>query len=65
MFPVDGDSERLLYPRQQSAVARVLGGDMLQEIERSAAGSRNKHGAGRGGVNVEVLLQGAEKLCSV
>jgi hypothetical protein len=41
-------------PVQQSAVARVLGPEMLTEIRQS--------GRGRG-VNVEVLLRGAEKLC--
>ncbi|KKY15031.1 hypothetical protein UCRPC4_g06459 [Phaeomoniella chlamydospora] len=63
MFPGDIDtSDRLLYPRQQSAVARVLGGDMVKEIERSAVNVRSKQS---GGINVEVLLQGAEKLCDV
>ncbi|KIW61647.1 hypothetical protein PV05_01746 [Exophiala xenobiotica] len=45
------------HPVRQSAVTRLLGRDMLQEIRQSS----NK----RDGVNVEVLLRGAEKLCDV
>lgn len=45
------------HPVKQSAVRRLLGNDMLQEIRQST----NRHG----GVNVEVLLSGAEKLCTV
>ena len=51
-------------PRKQSAVARVLGSDMLKEIQRSTGNTRWRNGAADG-VNVEVLLAGAEKLCSV
>jgi hypothetical protein len=47
--------------RNQSAVARVLGSDMMEEIKRSAGTSSR----GRGEVNVEVLLRGAEILCNV
>ncbi|KAL4922168.1 DASH complex subunit Spc34 [Aspergillus aurantiobrunneus] len=48
--------------RNQSAVARVLGSDMMEEIKRSARTS----GIGpRGEVNIDVLLKGAEILCSV
>ncbi|KAJ5768018.1 hypothetical protein N7533_000601 [Penicillium manginii] len=47
--------------RNQSAVARVLGADMMDEIKRSAGTSSR----GRGEVNVEVLLRGAEILCNV
>ncbi|SPO04454.1 uncharacterized protein DNG_07139 [Cephalotrichum gorgonifer] len=44
-------------PRRNAAVAAVLGGEMHERIQR---------GEGRGGeVDVEVLLQGAEKLCGV
>ncbi|RAH43356.1 uncharacterized protein BO95DRAFT_455072 [Aspergillus brunneoviolaceus CBS 621.78] len=45
--------------KNQSAVARVLGSDMMEEIKRSAG-----RGA-RGEVNVDVLLRGAEILCNV
>ena len=51
-------------PKKQSAVARVLGGDMLQEIQQSNRGASQKGGTSKG-ANVEVLLQGAEKLCSI
>ncbi|PGH15286.1 hypothetical protein AJ80_05639 [Polytolypa hystricis UAMH7299] len=46
--------------RNQSAVARVLGGDMMNEIKKTT-GSR----AARGEIDVELLLRGAEMLCSV
>ncbi|KAK6433308.1 hypothetical protein LTR95_010511, partial [Oleoguttula sp. CCFEE 5521] len=42
------------------AVAAVLGGDLYQATRRSEAGSRPK-----GEINIEVLLQGAEKLAAV
>ncbi|KAL4805457.1 DASH complex subunit Spc34 [Aspergillus unguis] len=48
--------------RNQSAVARVLGSDMMEEIKRSARTSSN---GSRGEVNVDVLLKGAEILCNV
>lgn len=47
--------------KSQSAVARVLGSDMMEEIKRSAGTSSR----GRGEVNVDVLLRGAEILCNV
>lgn len=48
--------------RNQSAVARVLGSDMMEEIKRSARPSGNGL---RGEVNIDVLLKGAEILCDV
>jgi hypothetical protein len=48
-------------PRRNTAVAAVLGGDLHDQLRRgetSASGSK-------GDVDVEVLLRGAEKLCSV
>ncbi|ODM18400.1 hypothetical protein SI65_06271 [Aspergillus cristatus] len=48
--------------RNQSAVARVLGSDLMEEIRRSAGTSTR---GPRGEVNVEVLLRGAEILCNV
>lgn len=53
---------RTILPGQQrhtSAVARVLGNDMLRQIQQTSRDS----GRARG-VNVEVLLQGAERLCT-
>jgi hypothetical protein len=55
-------------PRNRSAVSRVLGGDMMMEIERSSrSGISNPGGEGRvkGEIDIEVLLRGAEKLCDV
>ncbi|KAJ6115063.1 hypothetical protein N7486_000841 [Penicillium sp. IBT 16267x] len=48
--------------RSQSAVARVLGSDMMEEIKRSTGTSTR---GPRGEVNIEVLLRGAEILCNV
>jgi len=48
-------------PVKQSAITRLLGSEMLQEIRLS---SRNT-ARSRDSVNVEVLLRGAEKLCDV
>ncbi|KAJ5710802.1 hypothetical protein N7488_004958 [Penicillium malachiteum] len=68
-FPVDSDNETMasrIYSmrnnRSQSAVARVLGSDMMEEIKRSAGLSSR---GSEGGVNIEVLLRGAELLCNV
>ncbi|KAK0713002.1 DASH complex subunit Spc34 [Lasiosphaeria miniovina] len=49
--------------RRNTAVAAVLGGDLHAQIVRPGG-----HGApvdGRGDVDIEVLLHGAEKLCTV
>jgi hypothetical protein len=52
-----------MYPSgpavKQSAVARVLGNEMLLEIRQSSGSAAR----GKGNVNVEVLLRGAERLC--
>lgn len=47
--------------RNQSAVARVLGAGMMEEIKRSGGTSARPP---RGEINVEVLLRGAEILCN-
>lgn len=73
MFPAEGDGESMISrihsarnPRKQSAVARVLGGDMMDEIKKSSNASYSSlNGRQRGEINVEVLLRGAEKLCNV
>lgn len=44
---------------QSSAVARVLGNDMLRQIQSS-----NRDSSRGRGVDIEVLLEGAEKLCA-
>ncbi|KAE8351480.1 DASH complex subunit Spc34 [Aspergillus coremiiformis] len=68
VFPSETEGESMasrIYAarnhRNQSAVARVLGSDMMEEIKRSAGTSAK----GRGEVNVEVLFKGAEILCNV
>ena len=48
--------------RNQSAVARVLGSDMMEEIKRSAGTST---GGQTGEMNIDLLLRGAEILCNV
>ncbi|KAK4869796.1 hypothetical protein LT330_005520 [Penicillium expansum] len=69
MFPAETERESMasrIYSardnRNQSAVARVLGHDMMEEIKRSAGTSSR---GPRGEVNIEVLLRGAEILCNV
>ncbi|KAI1773246.1 DASH complex, subunit Spc34 [Hypoxylon cercidicola] len=55
-----GDARRNTgAPRRRTAVAAVLGGDLHEQIRRS-----EKRG-GKDDVDVELLLKGAEKLCSV
>lgn len=49
------------HPMKQSAITRLLGNEMLQEIRQSSSNGARA----RDGVNVEVLLRGAEKLCDV
>ncbi|KAL4969967.1 uncharacterized protein BDV14DRAFT_66008 [Aspergillus stella-maris] len=68
-FQPEGETESMasrIYSarnnRNQSAVARVLGSDMMEEIKRSA---RTSSSGPRGEVNVDVLLRGAEILCNV
>jgi hypothetical protein len=69
MFPAEPENESMasrIYSarnnRNQSAVAKVLGHDMMEEIKRSAGTSTR---GPRGEVNIEVLLRGAEILCNV
>jgi len=68
VYPAEGDAESLasrIYAarsnRSQSAVARVLGAGMMEEIRRSGGTSARPP---RGEINVEVLLRGAEILCN-
>jgi DASH complex subunit Spc34 len=68
VFQADEGGDLPLYnavPRKQSAVARVLGSHMLQEIEGYRINASDRKAGSSGGVNVDVLLKGAEKLCSV
>ncbi|KAK7941525.1 uncharacterized protein PG986_013912 [Apiospora aurea] len=55
-------------PRRHTAVAAVLGGDLHDQIRRSERGLWSKAAAasnGNQGVDVELLLKSAEKLCGV
>ncbi|KAH8703927.1 DASH complex subunit Spc34 [Talaromyces proteolyticus] len=68
-FPIEPQGETMasrIYAarnnRHQSAVARVLGNDMMDEIKRSTGSSTR---AARGEINIDVLLKGAEILCNV
>lgn len=49
-------------PRRHTAVAAVLGGDLHAQIAQRGGGPK---GGGAGDVDVDVLLKGTEKLCSV
>jgi DASH complex subunit Spc34 len=51
-------------PRKQS-VARMLGPDMLQEIEGYRGNATKRKMGSAGPVDIEMLLRGAEKLCGV
>lgn len=67
-YPAEAEKESMasrIYSarnnRSQSAVARVLGSDMMERIRQSAGtSSRGQPGE----INVEVLLRGAEILCN-
>ncbi|EXJ90020.1 hypothetical protein A1O3_03088 [Capronia epimyces CBS 606.96] len=48
-------------PVKQSVITRLLGTEMLQEIRKSSSNTVRS----REGVNIEVLLQGAERLCQI
>ncbi|KAI9685348.1 MAG: hypothetical protein M1820_010809 [Bogoriella megaspora] len=59
-------------PRRNTAVAAVLGGDMVERIRRGGGGGvgtglgpRPADARNKGEVDVELLLEGAEKLCEV
>ncbi|KAK0625239.1 DASH complex subunit Spc34, partial [Bombardia bombarda] len=57
------NSTRAGPTRRNTAVAAVLGGDMHAQIMRR--GGHGTGGDGRADVDIEVLLGGAEKLCTV
>ena len=48
-------------PRQGSAVATLLGGELGEQLRKESS----KDGKERGEVDVNLLLRGAEKLCGV
>lgn len=57
---VDGSSINR-GPRYTTAVSMLLGGDVVERMRKEQSGG----GKGRGEMNVEALLKGAEKLCRV
>ncbi|EXJ94633.1 hypothetical protein A1O1_03029 [Capronia coronata CBS 617.96] len=48
-------------PVKQSVITRLLGNEMLQEIRKSSSNTARS----KDGVNVEALLQGAQRLCQI
>lgn len=67
-FPIEENNRLASFnvrSRKQSAVARVLGTHMQQEIESHGGRARNQKSGGLRGIDVEILLEGAEKLCSI
>lgn len=72
---VGGSGNAVRAPRRNTAVAAVLGGDLVERIRRGGGGGAGsglgyqsyERGTGRekGEVDVDVLLEGAEKLCGV
>lgn len=69
---LEGSSTTVRAPRRNTAVARLLGHNMVDEIRKGGGGCLNggignpsTDGRGKGEVNVEILLEGAAKLCKV
>jgi hypothetical protein len=67
-FPFEennGPTSYNLGPSRQSAVARVLGTRMQQNIQSDVLQSKGQRSGRLRGIDVEVLLEGAEKLCAI
>lgn len=69
---IGGGANAVRAPRRNTAVAAVLGTELVEKIRRGGGGGagtglgyRAFDGRDRNEVDVEVLLQGAEKLCGV
>ncbi|KAF2807895.1 acyl-CoA dehydrogenase NM domain-like protein [Mytilinidion resinicola] len=67
-----GGANAVRAPRRNTAVAAVLGTELVERIRRGGGGGagtglgyRTFDGTNRNDVDVEVLLEGAEKLCGV
>lgn len=68
VFNLNGNSEPgvngasvIRGPRRTTAVSMLLGGDVVDQMRRGQSGE----GREKGEMDVEALLQGAEKLCGV
>ncbi|OCK80027.1 DASH complex, subunit Spc34 [Lepidopterella palustris CBS 459.81] len=69
---IGGGANAVRAPRRNTAVAAVLGTDLVEKIRKGGGGGagtglgyRAFDGRDRNEVDVEVLLEGAEKLCGV
>ena len=69
---VGGGASAVRAPRRNTAVAAVLGTDLVERIRRGGGGGagtgigyRTFEGGNRNEVDVDVLLEGAEKLLGV
>ncbi|KAF2101759.1 DASH complex, subunit Spc34 [Rhizodiscina lignyota] len=67
-----GGANAVRAPRRNTAVAAVLGGDLVERIRKGGGGGagtglgyRSYNENNKGEVDVDVLLEGAEKLCAV
>ena len=61
-----GGAPGMRAPKRNTAVTAVLGKDLAQKIRRDCGGEHAAFGGKeKGEIDVEVLLAGAEKLCSV
>lgn len=66
-----GGANAVRAPRRNTAVAAVLGDHLVERIRRGGGGGAGtgigyrSEGGNRNDVDVEVLLEGAEKLCTV
>ena len=68
----EGSTNTVRAPRKNTAVATLLGQKMVDQIRKGGGGGLNggignptTDGRGTGEVNVDVLLEGASKLCKV
>ena len=59
--PLDKDGTALAGLKPTSAVGRILGGDLAAQIRRGGKGASRE----KSEVDVEALLNGAEKLCGI